>query len=144
MSQVYLFQNFVDNSDLPFTDIQINIEKTADNFKITGLAAVFISLYISKKLSEIKSLKIIFQHAITKLLSIISETFYKISIFIIFPKDFAATATIRNISAQMLDTAYDAGIWEFEFLCQSIGSVFLINQIFGIIRRSCLWVGRWR
>ena len=65
MSQVYLFQNFVENSDLPFTDIQINIEKTADNFKITGLAAVFISLYISKKLSEIKSLKIIFQHAIT-------------------------------------------------------------------------------
>ena len=50
MSQVYLFQNFVENSDLPFTDIQINIEKTADNFKITGLAAVFISLYISKKL----------------------------------------------------------------------------------------------
>ena len=66
------------------------------------------------------------------------------SIFIIFLKDFAATATIRNISVQMLDTAYDAGIWEFEFLCQSIGSVFLINQIFGIIRRSCLWVGRWR
>lgn len=143
MSQVYLFQNFVENSDLPFADIQSN-KKTADNFKFTGLAAVFISLHISKNLSEIKSLKIIFQHAITKLLSIISETFYKISIFIIFSKDFAATATIRNISVQMLDTAYDTGIWEFEFLCQSIGSVFLINQIFGIIRRSCLWVGRWR
>ena len=142
MSQVYLFQNFVENSKLPFTGIQNNIEKQLTTSNLQGWQ-LFL-LHISKNLSEIKSLKIIFQHAITKLLSIISETFYKISIFIIFSKDFAATATIRNISVQMLDTAYDTGIWEFEFLCQSIGSVFLINQIFGIIRRSCLWVGRWR
>ena len=121
---------------LPFTDIQNNIEKQLTTSNLQGWQLFLF--YISKNLSEIKSLKIIFQHAVTKLLSIISENFYKISIFIIFPKDFAATATIRNISAQMLDTAYNAGIWEFEFLCQSIGSVFLINQIFGIIRCSCL------
>ena len=134
----------MENSDLPFTDIQINIEKQLTTLNLQGWQ-LFLFLYIyQKNLSEIKSLKIIFQHAITKLLSIISETFYKISIFIIFTKDFAATATIRDISTQMLDTAYDAGIWKFKFLCQSIGSVFLINQIFVIIRRSCLWVGRWR